>query len=142
MIDARVYLSSFQKTEARIEIKKRQLMDLQDLITCITAPMDKELVSHTRNVDAMPDTIALIIDLKNELEAQTVENIRRKREAYQLLEQIDPEKSVYLIEHYIEGKTLTEISRTHHIEKRWVKRRIASAIADFQLVLNQYVAQA
>ncbi len=142
MIDARVYLSSFQKAEARIEIKKRQLMDLQDRLTCITAPMDKELVSHTRNVDAMPDTIALIIDLKNELEAQTVENIRRKREAYQLLEQIDPEKSVYLIEHYIEGKTLTEISRTHHIEKRWVKRRIASAIADFQLVLNQYVAQA
>ncbi len=142
MIDARVYLSSFQKAEARIEIKKRQLMDLQDRLTCITAPMDKELVSHTRNVDAMPDTIALIIDLKNELEAQTAENFRRKREAYQLLEQIDPEKSVYLIEHYIEGKTLAEISRTHHIEKRWVKRRIASAIADFQLVLNQYVAQA
>ncbi len=141
MINARVYLGSFQKAEARIEIKKRQLMDLQDRLTCITAPMDKELVSHTRNVDAMSDTIALIIDLKNELEEQTAAYIRRKREAYQLLEQIAPEKSIYLIEHYFDGKSLTEISGMHHIDKRWAKRRIASAIADFQLVLDQHMSQ-
>ena len=141
MIDARDYLSSFQKAEARIEIKQRQLKDLQDRLTCITAPMDKELVSHTRNVGAMADTVSLIIDLEHELEEQTVEYIRRKREAYQLLEQITPEKSVYLIEHYIEGKTLAEIGRTHHIEKRWVKRRVASAMVDFQLVLDQHMSQ-
>ena len=140
IINAREYLRSFKTEESRVQLKTRQLKDLQDRLQCISAPMDKEVVSHTPNVGIMADMVAMIVDMQNEIEQQTAEILCRKREAYLLLNQIDPEKASLLIDHFIDEKSLTEIGRTRHIEKRWVKRRIASAIADFQGVLDRQSA--
>ena len=52
-VNALEYLKSFRLAESRIQLKTRQVKDLQDRLLCISAPMDKEVVSHTPNVAAM-----------------------------------------------------------------------------------------
>ncbi len=139
-IDAREYLRSFKVAETRIQLKARQAKDLQDRLLSISAPIDKEVVSHTPNVGIMADMVAMIVDMQKEIELQTADILRRKREVYLLLNKIDPEKASLLIDHFIEKKSLSEIGKIRHIERRWVKRRIASAIADFQIVLDRQEA--
>ena len=86
MTDARKYLESFRIQESRIQLKTEQVQSLQERLTSITAPMDKEQVSHTKNVGIMADTVAMIVDIQRESDQQTADLYRRKREAYQLLD--------------------------------------------------------
>ena len=55
------YLDSLRTIEIRIQIKTRQAQHLRDTMSSITAPMDKEQVSHTKNVSAMQDTMAMVL---------------------------------------------------------------------------------
>ena len=142
MTDAREYLRSFRLAESRIQLKTRQVKDLQDRLLCISAPMDKEMVSHTPNVGVMADTIAMIIDLQNEIDQQAAEIVNQKRELFRMLDQIDPEYATLLTEHYLDGMSFVEIGRIHGYERRWAKRRIAKAIEEFQEILSQQSPQA
>lgn len=138
MIDAREYLSSFRKAEARLKLKIQQLQDLQDRLTSFSAPMDRELVSHTKNTGTMADTIAIVLDMKNEISSQSSEIIRRKQEAYGLLDQISPENAIILMAHYFEGESLTQLGNRLHIVKRTAQRRLNDALEEFQDVLDRY----
>ena len=140
MIDAREFLKSFCKAESRIQLKEKQVKELQERLMSISAPMDKEMVAHTPNVGIMADTVAMIIDLQHEIDRQSAEIVKRKRELYDILDQIEPKSAVLLMEHFLKGKSLTEVAKMHHYERRWAKRRIASAIAELQAVLDEEIA--
>lgn len=47
MIDAREYLHSFRIADSKIQLKIQQVQKLNDRLLSLTAPMDKEQVSHT-----------------------------------------------------------------------------------------------
>ena len=136
MTDAKDYLQYFRTAEARIDLKIRQLESLQDRLCSISAPMDKEQVSHTRNVDIMADTVAMIVDIQKDIDQQTSEVFRRKREAYRLLDQIDPDSASLLIAHYFNGLSVMGVGKTIHVTKRQAQRRLNTAIEEFQSVLN------
>ena len=137
MIDARKYLSSIRASEMQVQLKKRQVKDLQDRLTSLSVPPDKEVVAHTPNVSIMADTVALIVDMQAEIERQSAESILMEGQAYILLNMLNPEYSSLLIEHYIKGKRITEISKELHLEPRWTKKKIASALTEFQILLDQ-----
>ena len=136
MTDAREYLMYFKKAEAIIELKVKQLQNLQDRLSCISAPLEKEQVSHTRNVAILVDTIAMIVDMQKEIDRQTSEVVKRKREAYALMDRIKPESASILIDHYFNGMSLMTISKSIHLTKRTVQRKLNDAIIEFQGVLN------
>ena len=136
MTDAKDYLQYFRTAEARIDLKIRQLESLQDRLCSISAPMEKEQVSHTRNVDIMADTVAMIVDIQKDIDQQTSEVFRRKREAYRLLDQIDPDSASLLIAHYFNGLSVMGVGKTIHVTKRQAQRRLNTAIEKFQSVLN------
>ena len=48
MIDAREYLHSFRIADSKIQLKIQQVQKLNDRLLSLTAPMDKEQVSHTK----------------------------------------------------------------------------------------------
>ena len=110
-VNALEYLKSFRLAESRIQLKTRQVKDLQDRLLCISAPMDKEVVSHTPNVGVMADTIAMIVDLQKEIDQQAAIIIHQKRELFLLLDQIDPDYATLLSEHYLDGKSFVEIGK-------------------------------
>ena len=136
MSDAREYLMYFKKVEAIIELKVKQLHNLQDRLSCISAPLEKEQVSHTRNVAILADTIAMIVDMQKEIDRQTSEVVKRKREAYALMDRIKPENASILIDHYFNGMSLMTISKSIHLTKRTVQRKLNDAIIEFQGILN------
>ena len=127
MTDARKYLESFRIQESRIQLKTEQVQSLQERLTSITAPMDKEQVSHTKNVGIMADTV----------DQQTADLYRRKREAYQLLDQLHPAHERLLLDRYLEGKTLDELRGRLFVSKRQLLRRSKEAIAELQKVIDR-----
>ena len=100
------------------------------------AATDKEVVSHTPNVGVMADTVAMIADMEAEISRQSAENVLMEGQAYLLLNKLPPEYSSLLIDHYMKGKKITEICKTTHLEQRWTKKKIASALAKFQCILD------
>ncbi len=137
MTDAREYLESIRKTELRLQMKKQQLQTLKDRLLCITPAMDQELVSHTRNVGAMGDSIAMILDLEKEIDQETKEFMRVKLKALGLMNLIAPEDSAILIERFLEAKTFPEIGKTLYVTERQAQRRLKKAVTEYQQVLNE-----
>ena len=60
MLKAFDYLDSIRVMKLRIQIKTRQAQQLRDTVSNITASMDEEHVSHTKNTSAMADAIFAI----------------------------------------------------------------------------------
>lgn len=137
MTDAREYLESIRKTELRLQMKKQQLQTLKDRLLCITPAMEQELVSHTRNVGAMGDSIALILDMEKEIDHETKEFMLVKLKALSLMNQIAPEHSTILIERFFEAKTFPEIGKILFVTERQAQRRLKDAVAAYQHVLNE-----
>jgi len=136
MIDAREYLNYFRIAESRIELKAKQIQSLQDRLLSLSPALDQEHVSHTKNVTVMADTIAIITDIQRDIDQQTSEIFQRKREAYQLLDQINPENAALLMDRYFNRKTILNISHSIHVTKRQTQRKLNDAIEEFQAVLN------
>ena len=66
---AQEYLEQARTLDRQIDSKLMQLSLLRDLSTRTTAAMDGEVVSHTRNVHSLQDTIAKIMDMEREVNA-------------------------------------------------------------------------
>ena len=80
----------------------------------------------------MADTIAIITDIQRDIDQQTSEIFQRKREAFQLLDQISPENAAVLIERYFDGKTVQAICQMIHVTQRQAQRNCRSAAPDNQ----------
>ena len=141
MTDAREFLESIRKTELRLQMRQRQLQAMRDRLLCITPAMDQELVSHTRNVGAMADSIAMILDMEKEIDQETSEFILVKKKALGLMNLIAPEHSEILIERFFEAKTFPEIGRILFVTERQAQRRLKEAVAEYQRVLNESESQ-
>ncbi|MBR3016727.1 MAG: hypothetical protein IKH57_06560 [Clostridia bacterium] len=136
MINAHDYLQSFRVAEQRIQLKIQQVQKLREQLINISAPLNQEQIAHTKNVGIMGDTVAAIIDIENEIDQQTSQLYRRKKEAYHMLDQIRPESAMLLIERFLNGKTVETMSRELHVCKRHAQRKLNDAILEFQSILN------
>lgn len=136
MIKALDYLDSIRTMEIRIQIKVRQVQHLRDTVNNFSAPMDKEQVSHTKNVSAMADTIAMIIDIEEEIEELRVKLSTRQKEIISLLNRMKPENASILSGRYIEGKSTKELGSMLFLSRRQIERRLKDAQIEFQLILN------
>ena len=137
MTDARKYLESFRITEARIRLKTEQLHRLRASLTSITSSPDGEQVSHTRNVDPMSETIAMIIDMQKEIDQQTAELYEARHALDCLMDRIDPNHAYLLTRHYIEGVSSRKLGKDAFISPRQMQRRLKEAVEEFQIVLNR-----
>jgi hypothetical protein len=90
------YLDSLRTIEIRIQIKTRQAQHLRDTMSSITAPMDKEQVSHTKNVSAMQDTMAMVLDIEEE-----ISDIKREINTIQYVESRRTNDSIEELEEYL-----------------------------------------
>ena len=136
MIDAREYLESIRESELRLQMRQRQLQTMKDRLLCITPAIDQELVSHTRNVGRMTDSIAMILDMEKEIDQETREFILVKKKALSLMNLIAPEHSEVLIQRFFEAKTFPEIGRILFVTERQAQRKLKEAVAEYQRVLN------
>lgn len=136
MIDAKKYLESLQASEDKVRLKIQQLQVLKDKVLCITVPVDAELVSHTKNVGTMAETIAAMIDMQKEIDIQSCKLLEAKREAFHLLDQIRPESASIIINRFFVRLSIQEMSKMAYMSRRNTYRRLQEALSEFQHVLN------
>ena len=139
MIDAREYLHSFRIADSKIQLKIQQVQKLNDRLLSLTAPMDKEQVSHTKNVGIMAETIATIVDKKNEVDRENSELTKKKCELIEFMCQMPAEDAKILLDH---SKTILAIGKELFITKRQAQRRVNEAVIEFQNLLNEQEIQA
>lgn len=137
MIEAKKYLKSFKARENKISLKIERVKALRDKLTSLSVPMDKEQVSHTKNVSIMADIIAMIADIEKEIDQQSCELVEAQKEAFRFLDQIPSESASYLINRFFVGMTITEIGRLTFSSERSTYRRVQNALAEFQAVLDR-----
>ena len=133
------YLDSLRTIEIRIQIKTRQAQHLRDTMSSITAPMDKEQVSHTKNVSAMQDTMAMVLDIEEEISELRNQLTKRRREILIILDQMKPEYASVLSGKFVERRYTKEIGNMLFLSKRQIERRLKDALDAFQLILNDLV---
>lgn len=139
MMKAFDYLDSLRTIEIRIQIKTRQAQHLRDTMSNITAPMDKEQVSHTKNVSAMQDTMAMVLDLDEEISDLKNTLRKRRKEILTILDQMKPEHASVLSGRFIEGKSTKELGSIMFLSMRQIERRLNDALEAFQLILNDLI---
>ena len=133
----REYLESIFEAGERIELKRQQVQRLHESMTSLSAPMDKEHVFHTKNVDVMADTIARIIDIEHEIDQQTERLYRMRHKASIYLDMLKPSGTRVLTMRYIEGMDVEKIAAELHYAKSSVFRLIRNAIAELQSKVDE-----
>ncbi|MBQ9210182.1 MAG: sigma-70 family RNA polymerase sigma factor [Clostridia bacterium] len=139
MMKAFDYLDSIRAMEIRIQLKARQAQHLRDTMSNITAPMDKEQVSHTKNVSAMQDAMAMVLDLEEEISQLKNMLMKRRKEIMTILDQMKPEYADVLSGRFIEGKSTKELGNIMFLSMRSIERRLNEALDAFQLMLNDLI---
>ena len=137
MIEAREFLESVSTMEIKIQMKTRQVQHLRDTLTNTTSPMDRELVTHTKNVDVMGNTVAMIIDTEAEIKLLESMKDERRKEILSLLDQLNPKNASILSYVYVERVPTKELCQELFLSRRQVQRRLKDALIAFQTVLNE-----
>ena len=136
MLKAFDYLDSIRVMKLRIQIKTRQAQQLRDTVSNITASMDEEHVSHTKNTSAMADAMVMILDLEEEISEMRNKLCKRRREILTILDRIKPEYAIVLSGYFIEGKSTKDLAIALYLSKRQVQRRLSNGLAEFQIILT------
>lgn len=111
-MNARDYLDSLAEAQERIKMNQERVRRLHESLTSLTAPMDKEQVSHTKNVGIMADTIARIVDMEQEIDQQTELLYGMQQRARVYFNMLKPINAQLLVLHFIDGKSYEEIGKT------------------------------
>ena len=130
---AKEYLSQAYRLDRRIESKLDQLSALRDTATKATAVMNNIVVSHTRNVFSLQDTIAKIIDMEDELNRDIDELVDLKREIAQLIKAVmNPQYQLILEMRYLSYKNWRDIAEALELEDRYVFKLHGLALKEFE----------
>ena len=88
---AKEYLGQAYRLDQRINSKLQQVDSLRSLTQKITASYDGEVVSHTRNVTSLQDTIIRLMEAEEELNRQIDELVDLKMDIARLIDQVHNE---------------------------------------------------
>ena len=134
---AKEYLCQAKTLDQRINIKLDRVTRLRAMAQKVTAAMDSEPVSHTRNVTSMEDTILRLMDEEESLNAAIDQLVDLKREISGVLEQIhDPDCQLLLEMRYLCYRSWEEISEVMNMHIRTVYKVHGRALMKVDAILN------
>lgn len=136
-MNAKEYLSQVKTLDQRINIKLDRVSRLRDMTQKITAMMESEPVSHTRNVTSLEDAIIRLMEEEESLNAAIDQLVDLKREISGVLEQIhDPDCQLLLELRYLCFRSWRETSEVMRIHIRSVYKIHKRALQEAEAVLN------
>ena len=130
---AKEYLGQAYRLDQRINSKLQQVDSLRSLTQKITASYDGEVVSHTRNVTSLQDTIIRLMEAEEELNRQIDELVDLKMDIACLIDQVHNESFRLILEkRYLCFLAWDQIAAEMHYSRRWVlnKHERALEVAD------------
>ena len=137
-MDAREYLEEIKRHDVLINNKLAEVQQLRCLVVSVTAPIGGEGVQGTKQTDRMGDTIAKIIDLENEINAEIDKFIDMKRERIALIQQIPKQLQYDLIHnHYVQYKSLVDFAKEKNYSYAWILEVHDEALSAVQRLLDE-----
>lgn len=137
-MDAREYLEEIKRHDVLINNKLAEVQQLRCLVVSVTAPIGGEGVQGTKQTDRMGDTIAKIIDLENEINAEIDKFIDMKRERIALIQQIPKQLQYDLIHnHYVQYKSLVDFAKEKNYSYAWILEVHDEALKTVQRLLDE-----
>ena len=139
------YLEQIRRLDRQIDSKLAILSSLEASATKTTSTMEGAVVSHTRNVHSLQDTIAKIMDLRNEIDAATDALVDLRDEAQRIIRSIDDAScQTALVLHYIWLKPWDDVAAALSYNLRSIYKvrdraiaRLDELIDNGQIVIGQ-----
>lgn len=89
------------------------------------------LLSGSPNPDKLPNSVALLIEMKREAESDAVEYFERKREARRLLDEMDGTYGRLLMLYYVTALPWSRVAEVLNYSEGWCKHMSADALLGF-----------
>lgn len=136
-MNAKDYLNQAYRLDQRITSKLEQVSALRSLTQKVTASYEGEVVSHTRNVTSLEDTILRLMEAENELNAAIDTLVDLKRDVYATIQKVEKPEYQFLLEmRYLCFKSWVEIADQMHLEEHYVFRVHGQALKEVEKILN------
>jgi len=136
-MNAKEYLNQAYRLDQRITSKLEQVSALRALTQKVTASYEGEVVSHTRNVTSLEDTIIRLMEAESELNAAIDTLVDLKREVYATIQKVAKPEYQFLLEmRYLCFKSWVEIADQMHLEEHYVFRVHGQALKEVEKILN------
>ncbi len=139
---AKEYLGQAYRLDQRINSKLQQVDSLRSLTQKITASYDGEVVSHTRNVTSLQDTIIRLMEAEEELNRQIDELVDLKMDIARLIDQVHNESFRLILEkRYLCFLQWDQIAAEMHYSRRWVLNKHDRAVEVVDKLMAEREAQ-
>lgn len=138
MSGAKEYLMKIRWYDVLIDSKLEELERLNAMVRRITPVMSDAGGAGGGNADRLGDTVAKIVDLREEINRDIDEFVNYKREAKRLMCRLDnPDYYRVLHMRYLQNKSIKEISMTMKYSYDGMKRFHSAALQRFEKVLEE-----
>lgn len=136
------YLSQISRYSRKINNKTKELEQLKELATSISAVKNEERVQTTPNFDKIGTAYCKISSLEEKIENLVDEYIKIREKIIQEIESIEDETEYQvLFSHYIVGEKLEKISQDMNYVYRNITRLHGKALKNFEKKYgNQYLS--
>lgn len=134
---AKEYLNQAKTLDQRINVKLDRVSRLRAMTQKITASLDGEQVSRTRNVTSLEDAIIRLMEEEESLNAAIDRLVDLKREVNGVLKQIDDTDCQLLLElRYLCYRSWEEIAEVMHMHIRTVYKVHGRALLKVEAILQ------
>lgn len=140
---AKAYLKRIEQCDARINAMQDKLDSLYDQATRITPILKQDVVSGGGNHDKVGDTVAKIVDLRNEINRQIDYYVDLQEEANSLLNKLtDNVHYTILYRRYMLGDSFAQIAAEIGKGERWTNSLHGNALVAFaDLLTDKYSSE-
>jgi len=137
-MNAKDYLNQAYRLDQRINSKLEQVSALRSLTQKVTASYEGEVVSHTRNVSSLEDTILRLMEAEADLNATIDALVDLKTSVYDTIQKVEKPEYQFLLEmRYLCFKSWNEIADQMHLEEHYVFRVHGQALREVEKILKK-----
>jgi len=134
-MNAKDYLSQAYRIDQRINSKIEQVRSLRVLAVKASSTLTKTPVQKTRNVHRMEDTVAKLVDLESEINADLNRLVNLKCEIVTIIKCVSVSEHQTLLElRYLSFWTWEEIAVALHFDLRHVYRVHGRALSEVEII--------
>ena len=137
-MNAKEYLNQAYWLDKLINSKLAMASSLREMATKTTSLMSDDVVSHTRNVHSMQDTISKLVDLENDIDADIDRLVDLKHEIVGIIAQVtDPSCQIVLEYRYICYRSWKDIAVELGLHVRSVFRLHERALQEVSAIMEK-----
>ena len=140
---AKEYLGQAYRLDQHINSKLQQIEVLNSLTQRVTVAYGGEVVSHTRNVTSMQDTIDRLMEAEKELNQEIDRLVDLKAQIAQTINQVHNDSYRLILEkRYLCFQSWAQIGADLHYTRRWLLTMHDRAVDVVEKLISEQEARA